>query len=81
MSSEAQGFTLKPFDQIFVRENPDYEEPINVVLTGEVKYPGTYSLLAKDERVSSVIKRAGGLNDYAYLDGVKMFRKFKVPET
>ncbi len=78
LSSEAQGFTLKPFDQVFVRENPDYEEPINIVLTGEVKYPGTYSLLAKDERVSSVIKRAGGLTDYAYLDGVKMFRKFKV---
>ncbi|MAU35999.1 MAG: hypothetical protein CMD14_01335 [Flavobacteriales bacterium] len=78
LSSEAQGFTLKPFDQVFVRENPDYEEPINIVVTGEVKYPGTYSLLAKDERVSSVIKRAGGLTDYAYLDGVKMFRKFKV---
>ena len=78
LSSEAQGFTLKPFDQVFVRENPDYEEPINIVLNGEVKYPGMYSLLAKDERVSSVIKRAGGLTDYAYLDGVKMFRKFKV---
>jgi protein involved in polysaccharide export with SLBB domain len=78
MSSEAQEFILQPFDQIFVRENPDYEEPINIVLTGEVKYPGTYSLLSKDERVSSVIKRAGGLTNHAYLDGIKMFRKFKV---
>ena len=77
LSDNAKAFTLKPFDQVFVRENPDYEEPINVVLMGEVKYPGTYSLLSKDEKIASVIKRAGGLTSYAYLDGSKMFRKFK----
>jgi hypothetical protein len=78
LSSEAQKFMLEPFDQVFVRENPDYEEPVNIVLMGEVKYPGTYSLLSKDEKISSVIKRAGGLTNYAYMDGVKMFRKFEV---
>ena len=77
LSSGAQEFILQPFDQVFVRENPDYEEPANIVLSGEVKYPGTYSLLSKDEKISSVIKRAGGLTNYAYLDGVKMFRKFQ----
>jgi len=77
LSSEANGFMLQPFDQVFVRENPDYEEPINIVLMGEVKYPGTYSLISQDERISSVIKRAGGFNNYAYLDGVKMYRKFE----
>ena len=77
LSSEAQKFMLEPFDQVFVRENPDYEEPVNIVLMGEVKYPGTYSLLSKDEKISSVIKRAGGLTNYAYMDGVKMFRKFE----
>jgi hypothetical protein len=78
LSSEAQKFILQPFDQVFVRENPDYEEPINIVLEGEVKYPGTYSLLSKNEKISSVIKRAGGLTNYAFMDGVKMFRKFEV---
>ena len=78
LSSEAQEFMLQPFDQVFVRENPDYEEPVNIVLMGEVKYPGTYSLLTKNEKISSVIKRAGGLTNYAYMDGVKMFRKFAV---
>ncbi|MEE2700105.1 MAG: SLBB domain-containing protein [Bacteroidota bacterium] len=78
LSSEAEAFMLQPFDQVFVRENPDYEEPVNIVLMGEVKYPGTYSLLSKDEKISSVIKRAGGLTNYAYMDGVKMFRKFEV---
>ena len=78
LSSEAQEFVLQPFDQVFVRDNPDYEEPVNIVLVGEVKYPGTYSLLSKDEKISSVIKRAGGLTNYAYMDGAKMFRKFEV---
>ncbi len=78
LSSEAQSFLLQPFDQVFVRENPDFEPAKNVVLMGEVKYPGTYTLLRKDEKISSVIKRAGGLTKYAYMDGVKMYRKFEI---
>ena len=78
LSTEAMDFELQPFDQIFVRENPDFEDAKNVVLTGEVKYPGTYTLLSKDEKISSVIKRAGGLTNYAYMDGVKMYRRFEV---
>ena len=76
LSSEAQGFILQPLDQIFVRQNPNYEEPINIHLSGEVKYPGTYSLISKNEKISSVIKRAGGLTNDAYVDGVKMYRMF-----
>ena len=80
LNSEAKEFVLQPFDQIFVRENPKYEAPINVVLTGEVKYPGTYPLLVKNEKIASLIKRAGGLTQHAYQDGVKMFRKFEVDQ-
>ena len=75
LSTEAEEFLLQPFDQIFVRENPDFEPAKNISLSGEVKYPGTYTLLSKDEKISSVIRRAGGLTRYAYLDGVTMFRK------
>ena len=75
LSAEAEEFLLKPFDQIFVRENPDFEVSKKIILTGEVKYPGVYSLLSRDEKISSVIKRAGGLSKYAYIDGVTMFRK------
>ena len=78
LSNEAQSFLLQPFDQVFVRENPDFEPAINIVLMGEVKYPGTYTLLRKNEKISSVIKRAGGLTNYAYMDGVKMYRKFEI---
>ena len=78
VSTKAQEFILQPFDQVFVRKNPDFEEAKNIVLSGEVKYPGTYTLLSKNEKISSVIKRAGGLTNYAYLDGVKMYREFEV---
>lgn len=80
MSADAQSFELQPFDQVFVRNNPDFEAARNVVLDGEVRYPGTYTLLSKDEKISSLINRAGGLTKYAYLDGVKMYRKFEVTE-
>ena len=80
LSTKAEEFLLQPFDQIFVRENPDFEAAKNIVLSGEVNYPGIYTLLSKDERISSVIKRAGGLTRYAYLDGVTMYRKFEVLE-
>ena len=79
LSNEAEEFLLQPFDQVFVRENPNFEPSKNISLSGEVKYPGTYTLLSKDEKISSVIKRAGGLTRFAYLDGVTMFRK--VPST
>ena len=78
LSSEAEAFILQPYDQIFVRSNPDFEPVINVKILGEVKYPGTYSVLRKNEKISSLIKRAGGLTNYAYVDGVKMYREFHV---
>ena len=78
LSQEAENFELQPYDQIFVRSNPDFEPVINVQILGEVKYPGTYSILRKNEKISSLIKRSGGLTNYAYLDGVKLYRKFEV---
>ena len=78
LSNEAEDFVLQPFDQIFVRSNPDFEPVINVKILGEVKYPGIYSVLRKNEKISSLIRRSGGLTDYAYLDGVKLYRKFEV---
>ena len=74
ISLQAQNFLLQPFDQIFVRENPDYEEPRNILISGEVKYPGTYALLSRDEKISSIISRAGGLTNSAHVDGVKLYR-------
>jgi polysaccharide export outer membrane protein len=74
ISIEAENFKLEPYDQIFVRTNPDFILPKNILLKGEVRYPGSYALLRKNETVSEVIERAGGLTQYAFLDGVTMTR-------
>jgi protein involved in polysaccharide export with SLBB domain len=66
LHSPDSSFTLEKFDQVFVREIPDWELQRNVMITGEVVYPGTYSLKAKDERLSSLLQRAGGLKSTAY---------------
>ena len=66
---------LQPGDIVFVRSTPDFEMQKTVVLQGEVKYPGTYSLINKTEKLSSLIERAGGLNQWASLEGATLLRK------
>ena len=78
ISELAEQFLLEPYDQIYVRENPDYKAPENITIEGEVKYPGQYSILRKNERVSSFVSRSGGLTSYAYVEGAKIYRKKKV---
>ncbi|HEU4723738.1 MAG TPA: SLBB domain-containing protein, partial [Candidatus Eisenbacteria bacterium] len=68
-------FVLKQWDQVFVREIPDWQLQRNVAITGEVVYPGVYALKSKDERLSSVLARAGGLKPTAYPRAAKFTRK------
>lgn len=65
---------LQPFDEIRVRLAPEFENIRNVTLKGEVKYPGTYAILDDNETVTSLIKRAGGLTNEAFLGGSKLYR-------
>jgi protein involved in polysaccharide export with SLBB domain len=65
---------LHPYDNIFVRRQPGWEVQRNVVVTGEVRFPGRYTLLTKDERLRSVLERAGGLTPQAYPNGIRFFR-------
>lgn len=69
------GFVLEPYDQVYVRRSPGYQEQVNVVLEGEVLYNGTYSLTNKSERLSDLIKKAGGVTQFAYTRGAKLVRK------
>lgn len=78
LKEEYNNFDLQANDQIFVRKNPDYQEPIHVVVDGEVMYPGTYSLTLEGDRISDIIERCGGLTENAFLEGVKLYRKTKV---
>ena len=74
---EIQGqpdFTLQPFDEVYVRRSPNYTEQQNVTIEGEVQFQGTYALSNKGQRLSDVIKQAGGLTKRAYPEGTKLLR-------
>lgn len=75
-----ESIVLFPFDEIIVRTSPNYEKQNLVKISGEVMNPGTYGIEYKDERVSRLIERAGGLTDLAYLDGATLLRKTLLSE-
>ena len=74
------GFVLEPYDQVFVRRSPGYAEKVNVTVSGEVEFEGDYSLNVRNERLSDVIKKAGGLTDFAYIDGARLERQMTPEE-
>ena len=69
------GFVLKPYDEIYVRKSPGFYKQQNVYVEGEVLFAGTYTLSKKNERVSEIIKKAGGLSNMAYQQGARLERR------
>ena len=67
-------FRLMPFDEVYVRRSPNYTEQQNVTVEGEVQFEGNYTLSSKGQRLSDVIKQAGGLTKRAYPEGTKLLR-------
>lgn len=68
------GFVLEPYDQVFVRKSPGYRVQKIVTVKGEVLYAGEYSLNRKNERLSNLIERAGGITAFGYTKGAKLTR-------
>lgn len=66
---------LQPWDNVFVREIPNWELQRNVVIAGEVRFPGSYTLTNPREKLSDVIGRAGGLKETAYPGGFSLVRR------
>ena len=62
-------FALQPYDMVSVYALPGYETQRTVKVEGEVLYPGYYTIKKKDEKISDIISRAGGLTAYADADG------------
>ncbi|MBD5420416.1 MAG: capsule biosynthesis protein [Bacteroides sp.] len=67
-------FLLKPYDMIQIRKSPDYSAQQTVALNGELLFPGNYVLESRNERLSDVVKRAGGLLESAYVKGAYLRR-------
>lgn len=74
------GFKLMPFDEVHVRKSPGYYKQQNVVVEGEVMFSGTYALSKKNQRLSDLIKSAGGVNDRGYVAGARLERKVNESE-
>ena len=73
-------FQLKPFDNIIIRKDPNIEYLKFARIEGEVNYPGKYAISSKKERISDLLKRAGGPNEYAYYEGATIIRKTEFAE-
>lgn len=69
------GFVLQPYDQVYVRRSPGYQEQQNVEIKGEILFGGEYALTTKSERISELVKKAGGVTQFAYVKGAKLMRK------
>lgn len=78
--NEQPDFTLQPFDEVYVRRSPGYTEQQNVTIEGEVQFEGTYALSNKGQRLSEIIKHAGGLTQRAYPEGAKLLRRMTQEE-
>lgn len=74
------GFTLEPYDQVYVRKSPGYQKQVNVSIEGEILYEGTYALTNKSERLSDLVLKAGKVTPYAYVKGAKLMRKANAEE-
>lgn len=76
LDEKASSFKLQPFDEVFIRSSSNYQVQQFVTLKGQIAYPGVYGLEKKDERISSLIMRAGGTTSVGYLKGAKVIRRF-----
>ncbi len=75
IQAEALNFALQPYDQVVLRQKPNYSMQKLVYVGGEVKYPGYYALGSYDERLSSLLIRAGGATNFADLSNTQLYRE------
>ncbi|RAJ92120.1 protein involved in polysaccharide export with SLBB domain [Larkinella arboricola] len=73
-------FMLYPYDQVIVRRSPNYRIQTFVTVEGEVVMPGEYPVVTKDQRISDLVKMAGGLTPFAYVPGATLVREIRLSE-
>ena len=74
LDSQVGDFMLQPFDRVFVRQNPKYEPIRTVLVQGAVFYPGYYALQGDNEKINSILRRAGGFKPSAFPTGASLKR-------
>ena len=73
-------FTLEPFDEVYVRFSPGYQEQQVVKIGGEITFSGDYVLAEKNSRLSDIIAKAGGITPDAYVKGASLKRQLTEDE-
>lgn len=73
-------FTLQPYDEVYIRRSPNYIEQQNITIEGEVQFKGEYTLTNNNQRLSDLIKQAGGVTKHAYPEGAKLLRRMTQEE-
>lgn len=67
-------FILEPYDEVYIRKSPAYQAQQNVAVGGEVLFGGRYAMTHKNERLSDLVKKAGGVTPDAYTKGARLVR-------
>lgn len=75
LSSDASTFELQPFDVVLIKRSSFYQTQKLVKIEGEVLYPGFYALETREDKISDLIKRAGGITEFAYESGATILRR------
>lgn len=75
-----KNFVLEPYDIVQVRRSPVFRTPVQVTVTGEVAFQGNYTMETKNQRLSDVVKAAGGVLPGAYIRGARLIRKMTEDE-
>ena len=77
-TNKSKTYLLKPYDSLSIKPIPLWREGESIEISGEVNFPGTYSIKL-GETLFDVIQRAGGLTDRAFADGA-LFSREKILE-
>lgn len=80
LTIDGEPFTLEPFDAVYIRQSPAYRKQQNVSINGEVLFGGQYAMQKKTERLSDLVKKAGGVTPDAYVKGSRLIRKMNEEE-
>ncbi len=70
---------LNAYDEVYIRSNPEFKLQESIFIEGEVVVPGEYTKISKDERISSLVKRAEGITEIAYPEGAYLIRPSQGP--
>ena len=78
--ADQTSFTLEPYDIVQVRRSPVFQDPIRVTVEGEIAFEGSYTMEQKNQRLSDVVKSAGGIVPGAYVRGARLVRRMTADE-